>query len=75
MCLLSGKANPTMVEITTVDVSIFDQTVFDQVKNIVNGAIIDYQTVNSGSNLINMAKVKQFTDFLTAKIGVHFIVV
>ncbi|AWA31007.1 hypothetical protein HYN48_13460 [Flavobacterium magnum] len=72
MCLLASKASPTIVEISTLDVSNFNQTIFDQAKDIVNGAIIDYQVANPGSNLINMAKVKQFTDFLTIKLESRF---
>lgn len=69
MCLLSGRGNPTIVEVSAVNALNLDQTVFDRAKDIVNGAIIDYQMANPGSNLINMAKVKQFTDFLTVKLG------
>lgn len=72
VCLLAGKHNPTLDEITAVNISSLDQPLFDQAKEIVNSAINDYQTANFGSNLINMAKVKQFTDFLTTKISSRF---
>jgi len=72
MCLLAGKAIPTLEEIIAVNMSNVDQSLFDQAKELVNSAIIDYQTANPGSNLINMAKVKQFTDFLTAKVSSRF---
>lgn len=72
ICLLTGKANPNMVEITTINLSNYDQTTFDQTKDLMNTAITEYQVQNPGSNLINMAKVKYFTDFLTAKLVGHF---
>jgi len=72
VCLLTQKANPNMADIVAVDVSNYDKSKFDEAKKMVNEAIIEYQKLNAGSNLINMAKVKQFTDFLTVKLGKYF---
>lgn len=70
-CLVLRTSNPTSAEISNLSTTSVDQAIFDQAKEILNGAILDYQTTNPGSNLINMAKVKQFTDFLTSKLGGH----
>lgn len=72
VCLLAGKANATMDEVTSLQFSHFNQNIFDQAKDLVNEAINEYQLINIGSNLINMAKIKQFTDFLTNKLISHF---
>lgn len=67
-CLIVKKANPTNMEISAIEISSFDQEIFDQAKEIVNTTILEYQASNSGSNLINMAKIKQFTEFLTPRV-------
>lgn len=72
VCLLTGKANPTMNEVTSLQFLNFNRDIFNQAKDVVNKAINDYQLINPGANLINMAKIKQFTDFLTTKLSSHF---
>ncbi|MFB9861990.1 AIPR family protein [Rufibacter immobilis] len=69
---LLGKSTTSIQDIISIDITDYNQEIFDQAKDLINVAIEDYLTANTGANLINMAKIKQFTDFLLAKLGENF---
>lgn len=69
---IANKPLVTKDEIADIDVSSLDQEKFDNSVALLVDAITEYQMNNSGANLINMAKTKQFTDFMLAKLSKKF---
>jgi hypothetical protein len=69
---LTQKSNPSLEEISKVILTQFEQVTFDKVKILVYETIIGYQIANPSANLVNMAKTKQFTDFLSTKVIATF---
>lgn len=69
---LIGKSSAAMDDIVKIKIDNYDQAKFNQTIDLVQGAIQDFRLTSSGANLINMAKTKQFTDFLISKLAAHF---
>lgn len=67
-----NKSAITKDDIAEIDISNLDQTRFDSSASLIVDAISEYQALNSGANLINMAKTKQFTDFMLNKLDQKF---
>ncbi len=67
-----NKSLVTKDDIASIDLSTFDQGKFDNSVALLINAINEFQTNNSGANLINMAKTKQFTDFMLTKLTQRF---
>jgi hypothetical protein len=55
-------------DITTFDISLLDQNTFDESINFLNQNIDNFLSENINTNLINIAKSKDFTDYLFNKI-------
>lgn len=67
-----GKASVTKDELAAIDLNNFLQTNFDDSAALVEEAVREFQNDNATANLINMAKTKQFTDFLISKLNAKF---
>lgn len=67
-----GKASVTKEDVAAIDPNSFSQTNFDDSAELVEEAITEFQRENLTANLINMAKTKQFTDFLLIKLNEKF---
>ncbi len=66
------KASITREEIASIDLNNYSQSIFENSIDLVAEAVVEYQKVNQSANLINMAKTKQFTDFLITKLKSKF---
>ncbi len=69
---ITNKSSVTKDDIASIDLITLDQQKFDNSVTLLTNAITEYQTNNSGANLINMAKTKQFTDFMLTKLTQRF---
>jgi hypothetical protein len=67
-----GKAVVTKEEVATIDLASYEQTQFDNAVLLIEETINNYRASNPTANLINMAKTKQFTDFLIGKLNDKF---
>lgn len=61
-------------DLTTFDISLLDQNIFDQSILFLNQNIDSFLKENSGANLINIAKSKDFTEYLFNKIEQKYII-
>lgn len=69
---LAGKSSVTMEDVINININNYDEAKFNQSRELVLVAIEDYRILNPSANLINMAKTKQFTDFLISKLSSYF---
>lgn len=69
---ITNKSSVTKDDIASIDISTLDQENFNNSVALLINAITEYQAANAGANLINMAKTKQFTDFMLLKLSGHF---
>jgi hypothetical protein len=69
---LTEKSSPSMEDISKIDLANYDEAKFNKTKSLVQEAIESYRSSNPSSNLINMAKTKQFTDHLISKLATEF---
>lgn len=67
-----NKKDLTVDDLVQIDLNNYTQLEFDKARILVENAISEYQLLNTGANLINMAKTKQFTDFLLTKLNTGF---
>lgn len=62
------KRHVSFEELTKLDFSSLDQNIFNDSITFLNENIDSYLATNTGSNLINIAKSKEFTDYIFNKI-------
>ncbi len=68
-----NKSTITKDDIAGVNMSNIDQVLLNKSASLIIEAILEYQSNNAGANLINMAKTKQFTDFMLSKLNQKFL--
>jgi hypothetical protein len=69
---LANKASVSKEDIAIMDLNNYTQQNFNDSITLLENAVIEYQADNPSANLINMAKTKQFTDFLLTKLNDKF---
>lgn len=62
------KKNVSFEELTILNLSFLDQNVFEESIMFLNSNVESFLAENSGTNLINIAKSKDFTDYIFTKI-------
>lgn len=67
-----NKSSYSTEETAAININRFDQNIFDQSVDLVLSVISSYQSANSTSNLINMAKTRSFTDTLLNNLNEKF---
>ena len=67
-----NKSSYSTEETAAININRFDQNIFDQSVDLVLSVISSYQSANSTSNLINMAKTRSFTDTLLDNLNEKF---
>lgn len=72
-CLLTKvvmkKRNVSLAEIAQINIDKIDDTIFAESISMLNASIDEYLTENPNSNLINIAKSKEFTEYLLNKVN------
>lgn len=66
------KASVNKDDIASIELTSYSEQIFKESMEFIEGAVIEYQKDNPSANLINMAKTRQFTDFLLAKLNEKF---
>lgn len=64
-----NKRNVSLAEIAAINIDEIDEVVFNETINLLNASIDEYLVENPDSNLINIAKSKDFTEFLLDKVN------
>ena len=62
--ILYAKRNVSLLEIASINTEEINERVFNEAIEILNSSIDNYLLENTNSNLINIAKSKEFTDYL-----------
>ena len=69
---ISSKASVSKEDVASIDLSNYTGQTFKDSIDFIESAVREYQIDNPSANLINMAKTKQFTDFLVTKLNEKF---
>lgn len=70
--ILFKKINVSFEDISIIDLSLITQNIFEEAINFLANSIDNYLLANSGKNLINIAKSKEFTDYLLEQLNKKF---
>ena len=63
------KRNVSLAEIAQINIEEIDDTIFKESIRLLNTSIDEYLTENPNSNLINIAKSKEFTEYILNKVN------
>lgn len=69
---IASKASVNREDVASIDLSNYTDQTFKDSIDLLETAVKEYQIDNPSANLINMAKTKQFTDFLLTKLNEKF---
>ncbi|MDX8552331.1 AIPR family protein [Tenacibaculum sp. 1B UA] len=70
--VLLSKKNISLNEISTINMDDINEYVFKESISLLNNSIDSYLSENPSSNLINIAKSKEFTDYLYSKVDERY---
>ena len=66
------KINVSFEDISVIDLSLITQNIFEEAISFLANSIDNYLLANSGKNLINIAKSREFTDYLLDQLNNKF---
>ncbi len=69
---IANKASVNKEDVASIDLNNYIEQNFNDSIALLETAVKEYQADNPSANLINMAKTKQFTDFLLTKLNERF---